>query len=69
MMQKLIVLMLTLMVCGCHTIQWKQDNVKRIVESHNEGFKQAVNAGEKSEKFVRECFKTIADLEFELEKR
>jgi len=43
--------------------------VTRITQTNRKGFSDAVNASEDSEKFVRECFKTIADLEYQIERR
>jgi len=61
--------MLSLTVSGCHTTQWKLDNVTRITEANPAGFADAVNASVESETFVRECLKVIVDLEYQLERK
>ena len=66
---KLTILMFLLMVSGCHTTQWRLDNVKRITEANPAGFADAVNASVESETFVRECLKVIVDLEYQLERK
>jgi len=39
------------------------------MERHPKGFRDAVNASEESEQFVRECLRAIIDLEARLEDR
>ena len=45
----------------------KLDQSGKLMKEYPKGFKDAVNASDESEKFVRECFKAIIDLEARLE--
>ena len=43
------------------------DQASELMERHPKGFRDAVRASEESERFVRECLRTIIELEARLE--
>jgi hypothetical protein len=47
----------------------RHQNVKRLIESHQKGFEDAVSASPESEAFVRDTLNTVAGLEGELIRR
>lgn len=60
---------LTLLSAGCTSTNPRHQNVKRLLESHQKGFEDAVNASPESEAFVRDTLNTVASLEGELIRR
>jgi len=60
---------LTLLSAGCATTNPRHQNVKRLIESHQKGFEDAVSASPESEAFVRDALNTVAGLEGELIRR
>ena len=60
---------LTLLSAGCTSTNPRHQNVKRLLESHQKGFEDAVNASPESEAFVRDTLNTVANLEGELIRR
>ena len=66
LMTPLLMLWLILM-SGC--ISTRTDKTSELMREHPKGFRDAVNASEESEMFVRECLRTIIDLEARLESR
>jgi hypothetical protein len=65
-MRLLLMLWLILMI-GCVAV--RLDRTSDLMEAHPKGFRDAVSASEESERFVRECLRTIIDLEARLEDR
>ena len=45
------------------------DRTSELMEAHPKGFRDAVNASEESQRFVKECLRAIIDLEARLEDR
>jgi len=60
---------LTLLSPGCVSTNPRHQNVSRLIESHQKGFEDAVNASPESEAFVRDALNTVAGLEGELIRR
>jgi len=62
---RLLLMLWIVLISGC--VGTKLDQSGKLMKEYPKGFKDAVNASEESEKFVRECFKAIIDLEAKLE--
>ena len=60
-----LMLVSLLLAVGCVTV--KKNNLDEILNVHEQGFTDAVNASDESREFVRELMQTIADLEYEVE--
>lgn len=62
---RLLLMLWIVLISGC--VGTKLDQSGKLMKEYPKGFKDAVNASDESEKFVRECFKAIIDLEARLE--
>lgn len=65
----LLALVATLIALSSGCASPRHQNVKRLLESHQKGFEDAVNASPESEAFVRDTLNTVASLEGELIRR
>ena len=64
---RLLLMLWLILVTGCVSV--KMDRTSELMEAHPKGFRDAVNASDESQLFVKEALRAIIDLEARLEDR